>query len=158
MRISLFESDDTIFFRIFDALLSEVTCRTADLDINTLDLLLHYYIDYKFLLGEIYEKFPFVVIFLSGGLYIVVVPVVLPTNQRQKVRSPLMILFYKIERAWPELGHSTVVGVACIQLLTVKVCHLVLSASCRVGCAANWLWLFAKQLLLLPLSANEAPP
>jgi hypothetical protein len=53
MRISLFESDDAIFFRIFVALLSEVTCRTADLDINTLDLLLIAYIDYKFVLGEI---------------------------------------------------------------------------------------------------------
>jgi len=64
MRISLFESDDAIFFKILDALLSEIACRTATLDINTLDLLVNDQIDYKFILGEIYKKSPLVVIFL----------------------------------------------------------------------------------------------
>ena len=41
MRISLFESDDAIFFKIFVARLSEVACKTDDLDVNTFDLLLN---------------------------------------------------------------------------------------------------------------------
>ena len=65
MRVSLFECNDAIFFKIFDALLSEIACKTASLDVSTLDLLLNDYIDYKFVLGEKYKKFPLVLIVLS---------------------------------------------------------------------------------------------
>ena len=65
MGISLFESDNAIFFKIFDDLLSGIACKAGSLDINTLDLLLNDCIDYASVVGEIYEKFPLVVIILS---------------------------------------------------------------------------------------------
>jgi hypothetical protein len=90
MRISLFESDDA-FFKIVVALLSVVACKTVSLDINTPDLLLNDYIDYKFLPGEIYEKFPLVVIFLSGADILLMLPSVATDQRSAQIKSASFI-------------------------------------------------------------------
>jgi hypothetical protein len=66
MRISLFESDNAIFFKIFDVFLSEIACGTGSLDINTRSLL-NVHINYESLVGEIYEKFPLVVSLVANS-------------------------------------------------------------------------------------------
>jgi hypothetical protein len=51
MRISLFESDEAILLRMFDALLSERAPKIDSLDVNTLDLSGTERIAYKGVLG-----------------------------------------------------------------------------------------------------------